>query len=60
MQIITLRCPDCGTIVAENVLEKQRVMKCPRMDCESVLRFDDLPEDDRNYVLDNKEKYKSE
>lgn len=57
MRIITTACPDCGTIVAANELEANRVMKCPGLDCEYVHRFEDLPEEARNHFLDNKERY---
>lgn len=57
MRIITDTCPDCGTIVAGNVLESHRVMKCPGLDCETVRRFDDLPEEDQEYIEANLEKY---
>jgi hypothetical protein len=57
MRIITHTCPQCSTIVAGNVLEDRRVMKCPRQGCESVLRFDDLPEEDRSHLVANREKY---
>ena len=58
MRVITLECPDCGTVVAANELEDNRIMKCPGNDCESVLRFDDLPEDDRSFYLKNREQYR--
>lgn len=58
MRVITLECPDCGTVVAVNELEDNRIMKCPGNDCESVLRFDDLSEDDRSFYLENKEQYR--
>lgn len=58
MRIITHACPDCGTIVAANELEATRVMKCPGLDCEAVLRFDDLPEEDRTHFLENRERYR--
>ena len=57
MRIITTTCPECGTIVAANELEANRVMKCPGLDCEHVLRFEGLPEDARKHFLDNKERY---
>ena len=60
MRIITDTCPDCGTIVAGNVLERHRVMKCPGLGCETVRRFDDLPEDDQEYITGNLEKYRME
>lgn len=58
MRIITLTCPNCGTIVAGNVLEDRRVMKCPGLECEQVLRYDDLPEDDRRHLVENRETYR--
>lgn len=58
MRVITRTCPDCGTIVAANELESHRVMKCPGLDCEAVRRFDDLDEDDREHVLENRERYR--
>lgn len=57
MRIITQSCPDCGTIVAGNVLESHREMKCPSIHCETVLRFSDLDEPDRKYILTNRENY---
>jgi uncharacterized paraquat-inducible protein A len=58
MRIITHTCPDCGTIVSANELESRRVMKCPRFDCEAILRFDDLPAEARKHLLDNRERYR--
>lgn len=60
MRIITLTCSDCGTIVADNVLESHREMKCPGLDCEQVLRFSDLSEEEQQYILENLEKYEIE
>lgn len=57
MRIITHACPDCGTVVAANELEANRVMKCPGLDCEAVLRFDDLPAEARDHFLDHREQY---
>lgn len=57
MRIVTTTCPDCGTVVAGNVLEEHRVVKCPRIDCENVLRFDDLPQSDRHHIRENKGRY---
>lgn len=56
MRIITHTCPSCGTIVAANELESRRVMHC--LGCEEVLRFSDLPEDDREYFLEHRERYR--
>ncbi|WP_128905741.1 hypothetical protein [Halorubrum amylolyticum] len=58
MRVITLECPECGTVVAANELEDNRIMKCPGNNCESILRFDDLPEDNRSFYLKNKEQYR--
>lgn len=60
MKIITDTCPSCGTIVAGNVLERRRVMKCPGLECETVRRFDDLSEDDQAYMTDHLEKFRME
>jgi phage FluMu protein Com len=57
MRIITLTCPDCGTIVAGNVLETHREMKCPGLHCDHVLRFSDLEQDEQNHITNNREKY---
>ena len=57
MRIITTTCSECGTIVAGNILEERRVLKCPQVDCETVLRFDDLPEADQHHILENKGQY---
>ena len=57
MRIITLTCPNCGTIVAGNVLETRREMKCEGLGCEEVLRFSDLEETDREFMLTNRELY---
>lgn len=58
MRIITHTCQNCGTIVAGNVLEQNRVMKCPGLNCEHELYFSDLDDADRQYVLDNLEKFR--
>ena len=58
MRIITHTCPSCGTIVAANELEKRRVMKCPGLTCEEVLKFDDLLKEEREFFLDHREQYR--
>ncbi|NIB99449.1 hypothetical protein [Halobacterium sp. R2-5] len=58
MRIITLTCPNCGTIEAANELEKRRVMKCPGLNCEEILRFEDLSEDEQEYFLEHREQYR--
>jgi hypothetical protein len=60
MRIITITCSRCGTIVAGNVLEDRRVMKCPGLECEHVLRYDKLPEADREHLVENREAYRIE
>ena len=60
MRIVTLTCPDCGTVVAGNVLLRERELNCPGLDCEVVLRFADLPAGDREHLLDDPEKYRME
>lgn len=58
MLIETLSCSECGTVVAANVLEQNRVMKCPRVGCESVLRFENLPTDVQEYYVENRDSYR--
>jgi len=60
MRIITLACPTCGTVVAGNVLEDRREVKCPGLGCKEVLRFSDLEEADREHILANREQYRME
>lgn len=57
MRIITYTCPNCGTIVSANELESNRVMKCPGLQCNSVLRFEDLSDEKQQHFLDNREQY---
>lgn len=60
MRIITHTCPDCGTVVAANELEEHRVMKCPGLGCETVIRFEDLPDEPREFFLEHREQYRLE
>jgi phage FluMu protein Com len=57
MRIVTLACRECGTVVAANELEANRRMKCPGLGCETVLEFEQIPEDDREYFLEHREEY---
>ncbi|WP_227357578.1 hypothetical protein [Haladaptatus salinisoli] len=57
MHIITFTCPECSTIVAANELEKNRVMKCPGLNCRTVLRFEDLPENEQEHFLEYRDQY---
>jgi len=59
MRIITLICDNCGAVVAANELEERRVMKCPGLNCESVLKFRDLPEEEREHFLENRDQYQT-
>ena len=60
LRIITHTCPDCGTVVAGNVLEKRREMECVGLGCDAVLRFTDLDPEDREYILSNRSVYAME
>jgi len=57
VRIITLACPDCGTVVAGNVLEDHREMKCPGRNCGAVLRFSDLSADEQQHIIEHPEQY---
>lgn len=57
MRIITHACSACGTIVSANEIESNRVMKCPGLGCENVIRFDDLRDEAQEYFLENKQHY---
>lgn len=58
MRIITHTCSTCGTIVSANELESNRVMKCPGLHCENVLRFTDLSEDEQTHFIEHLDRYK--
>lgn len=60
MRVMTHSCPDCGTVVAANELEERRVMKCPGLGCEAILRFEDLPADAREHFLEHRDQYRLE
>jgi len=57
MRIITYSCPTCGTVVAANEIESNRVMKCPGLGCENVLKFEELPKEEQQHFLENKDQY---
>ncbi|MFB9808953.1 hypothetical protein ACFFQF_30930 [Haladaptatus pallidirubidus] len=57
MHIITFTCPKCSTVVAANELERNRVMKCPGLNCQTVLRFKDLSETDKQHFLNHRDQY---
>jgi hypothetical protein len=56
MKIITHTCPECGTVVAGNVLERSRSLVCPGLDCNREIRFADLSSDDQEYLKNNRNK----
>jgi len=58
MRIITTRCEDCETIVAGNILERKRRLKCPRIVCENELSFYDLPPNEQSYLEENNQNYR--
>ena len=60
MRVITHKCPECSTIIAANELDNHRVMGCPGLGCETVLRFEDLPEQARQHFLGNRDEYRLE
>jgi DNA-directed RNA polymerase subunit M/transcription elongation factor TFIIS len=60
MRVMTHSCPECGTVVAANELEERRVMKCPGLGCEAVLRFEDLSAEAREYFLEHRDQYRLE
>lgn len=47
MRIVTLTCSDCGTVVAGNLLLEARSARCPGVDCDAILRLEQLPEDEQ-------------
>jgi hypothetical protein len=57
MRIITHTCPACRTVVSANELEVNRVMKCPGLGCDNVLRFEDLDQEEREFFLGHAEQY---
>ena len=57
MRIITHTCAECGTVVSANELEANRVMKCPGLSCDNVLRFADLSQEEREFFLEHAEQY---
>jgi hypothetical protein len=57
MRIITHTCPSCRTVVAANELESNRVMKCPGLSCQEILRFDDLTEEEQEFFTTHRDQY---
>ena len=46
MRVVTLTCPECGTVVAGNLLVETRSAKCPGVECDGILRLEQLPEEE--------------
>lgn len=57
MRIITHTCEECGTVIAANELESNQVMKCSGINCDNVLRFDDLDKEEQKYFLKHRDRY---
>ena len=57
MRIITHTCPLCGTVVAANELESNRVVKCPGLGCQEVLHFNDLTEEEQEFFITHRDQY---
>jgi len=55
MKIVTTTCSKCGTVVAGNVLEQTRVIKCPGVGCHEPLRFDDLSNEAQEFLEKNRD-----
>lgn len=60
MRIITYSCPQCGTVIAGNVLERRRLLKCPGINCEREIRFTDLSEDEQAYLENHRKRFRME
>lgn len=60
VKIITTTCPDCGTLVAGNVLETRRELRCPGLQCDQILRFEDLSPEDQQHLIEHSERYRME
>ena len=60
MRVETYTCPDCGTVVAANVLERERRLRCPGRSCTNVLSFGELPADVREHYEANRDRYRME
>lgn len=58
MRIDTTTCPDCGTVVAVNVLLSNRILTCPGLDCDHVHRFDGLPSEVQSHYESNRSRYR--
>ena len=59
MRIDTLTCSECGSIVAGNVLESDRIVPCPNSNCQEIFRFDDLSEDAQENLINNRGSYRA-
>lgn len=60
MRIETRTCPDCGTVIAGNVLLVDRAITCPGLNCDAVHEFADLPTDVRRHYEAHRDAYRLE
>lgn len=60
MRVETYTCSKCGTVVAANVLERDRRLKCPGLGCENVLSFEDLATDVQEHYETHRDRYRME
>jgi hypothetical protein len=58
MRIETITCPDCGTVIAGNVLLVRRAITCPGLGCDRVHEFEDLSEDVQEHYEANRDAYR--
>ena len=58
MRIDTTTCPDCGTVVAVNVLLSNRMLTCPGLDCDHIHRFEELPGEVQAHYESNQSRYR--
>jgi hypothetical protein len=58
MRIETLTCPDCGTVIAGNVLLVRRAITCSGLGCDRVHEFEDLPKDAQRHYKTNRDAYR--
>lgn len=58
MRIETTTCPECRTVIAANMLEAERVLKCPGLDCNYVHRFTDFPAEVQEQYTANRDRYR--
>jgi len=58
MQIVTLTCPNCGTVVSGNLLVETRSAECPGVDCAEILRLEHLSEEEQAVLREQPEQFR--